>query len=192
MTKPLNIVALMGACGSGKSTLAKALPNSSSLAFADSLKVRAKQAPYNWNGVKDSDGRVLLERVSRDEKVEFGNDVFALRTLKKCVNKLRCTSAKFVAIDDLRFGIEALTLTRWYRQDPCNRKVAFIHVHEPEADAKYARDFAVGEEYAWSAPELEWRAFANDYATDFFNHRPDGVAKSSDQLLALIKQYCRW
>ena len=178
----------MAATGAGKTEHAALIAGDTNhFAFAEPLKTEAYKR--GWNGVKDNAGRLLLETISREEKQKHGLDIFAQRTLRRCVFRLgRLKDVQsFVIIDDLRFGIEFLTLETWKHKSKYHH-VIYVHIEDTTADERYKHDFYNFQEYAWSAPELEWRALVHLANIKHFNNRSIGIANDSNELkFAILK-----
>lgn len=183
------IIAFMGADGSGKSEHAKLVGDLRVVSFASPLKLTAIRE--GWNQIKDNDGRLFLERVSDREKSTHGKDVFAQRTLKSIWTLFRLhRGIETVSIDDLRFGVEARVLMEWQARKPKFRCVVFVQLVDAVADARYAADLKALKPYAWSAPELEWRAFAPEVTNILHaNNREIGLGQDAANLNTAIREY---
>lgn len=103
------IILIGGKAGSGKTSVAEGVASVCGVkrySFADALK-RYCVAQYDWNGIKDMEGRALLQRVGQEKRAE-DPDYWVKRLLATTAIQTHRVSL----IDDWRFPNEAQALCR--------------------------------------------------------------------------------
>lgn len=104
MSKKL-ILLVSGEMQSGKDTLASIFTtfqeNNVRMAYADELKEIAKNI-FNWDGIKDYKGRILLQRIGTECGRFYNKDIW----VNKVIDKIKNDKSKNYIITDVRFKNE--------------------------------------------------------------------------------------
>jgi septin family protein len=101
------IILVSGKAGSGKTTICEQVAeqcNIKKYSFADALK-RYCVKEHNWNGIKDDEGRALLQRVGQEKRAE-DSDYW----VKALLNFTLIQTHQVSIIDDWRFPNEVQAL----------------------------------------------------------------------------------
>ena len=187
-----HLIVVAGASTGGKTSHVDAVCNiyfdgkASRESFAAFLKEEA--AKRGWSGRKDKQGRLFLQRLQRELKDRYGEDVFARKMLEQANMSYNKLHNNVVFVDDHRFSVERLTLNANLR--PETVKLTYVKFFDPIAEALWEKAFNAGEDWAHHVSELEWRAFP-DSAWDviYHNDRTRGLDYSAEQFFDAINRF---
>lgn len=101
------IILISGKAGSGKTSIAEGVAsicNVKKYAFADALKAYCSKH-HNWSGIKDAEGRALLQRVGQEKRAEDPD-----YWVKSLLNTTPIQTHRVSLIDDWRFPNEVQAL----------------------------------------------------------------------------------
>lgn len=189
-----HLIVVAGASTGGKTSHVDAtcelLGRSSRESFAAFLKDEAIKR--GWSGRKDKQGRLFLQRLQRELKDRYGEDIFARKMLEQAALSYKDLRSNFVFVDDHRFSIERLTLNAAVNVEKKlgDTKLTYVKFFDPIAEALWEKAFNAGEEWAHHPSELEWRAFP-DSAWDviYHNDRTCGLDYSVSQFFDSINRF---
>lgn len=187
-----HLVGILGPSGGGKSSLCKGACELDSdfgiISFADYLKEEATRR--GWSGLKDSEGRLFLQRVSEDMKQEFGESVFFDEGVKKAL----ASNKSCILFDDCRFLIEIAGLLR---TDNTKFNGYVLLMHEDRAEKRwFDAVLSCDQQAQWAnhRSECEHRAvryaLASKYPT-FINDKSLGLEHCISTFTRLLQKICK-